>query len=620
VKSRAIVFALAASGLTLLSALAPACGESPATPGTDASLGHDGSRDAAAETGPDSVSDAAERDEGADAARSFAPVLTQHMDNARTGANLSETILSPGLLDGGFREIGQATVTDQIYAQPLVLPNVPTSAGPRDLLLVATVANQVYAFDATNVGAAPLWQVGKGNELGTPDVTSYNVSGNNGILSTPVVDPTTWTIYLVARSCTLPSGIRTCAEKLFALDARSGGILQSVAISGSVPSVSSSGDGGAGDAGEGGAGDAGSAEGGVAFDPLAQWSRAGLLLASGKVFVGFAPGPTGDDHEESFVYHGWVLGYDATDFTAAPSVYCTTTNGRGGGVWQAGNGLATDGTALFFSTGNGIHGFTTYPPSSFPPQPLEAEDSVVRLAAPFGPGSATTYFDSRPYHSDGDVFQYMESNDIDLGSAGLFLIPGTSRLVAGGKSGILYVLDTETMQATQPPLSAFTGLPLAAGQSLYIYSYSGAPQIVGTPVAWHPDPVGGEPDGVLMYAWPRNDELKSFRYRYDTQTLEPYAVATVPTLQSGGILAFSANGGQSGSGILWASTVSPTAAPAGHLWALDAKTLAVIWDAETPAYAKFAAPTVSGGRVFLPVSTDPVGAVSAVIAYGLSSP
>ena len=36
----------------------------------------------------------------------------------------------------------------------------------------------------------------------------------------------------------------------------------------------------------------------------------------------------------------------------------------------------------------------------------------------------------------------LEVSDLDLGGSGPVLIPGTTRLMGGGKQGVLYLLDT----------------------------------------------------------------------------------------------------------------------------------------------------------------------------------
>jgi hypothetical protein len=95
-----------------------------------------------------------------------ANVLTQHNDNLRTGANLSETILNTATVGSKqFQKLFSRTVDGQISAQPLYLSGVDIpGVGKRNLVYVATMRNQVYAFDADNGTSPPVWQA----DLGTP--------------------------------------------------------------------------------------------------------------------------------------------------------------------------------------------------------------------------------------------------------------------------------------------------------------------------------------------------------------------------------------------------------------------------------------------------------------------
>jgi hypothetical protein len=443
------------------------------------------------------------------------------------------------------------------------------------------------------------------------------VNGDNGILSTPVVDPSTGLLYLVARGCDPDaSATPSCRQTLFAIDVADGAIVRQIDIAGSI-----------------------AAEGGVlAFDPNHHWNRPGLLLAAGHVFVAFGAGPNGSEHEEDIPYHGFLIGYDAGDFTAPPSVFATTTSRMGGGIWQAGTGPSADDDALYFVSGNSVFGGTTHAPDAFPAAPVETEDSLVTLplSDPNGhPGSvASHYWDSRAYKSDGDVFQYMESNDIDLGMSGALLVPGSRDLVSGGKSGIVYLVDRDTMQEVEPPLSAFTAPPLPTGATLYIETYNGGPHFVGAPVFERPADAGdgddADEDGDAgrgneggdasgsgrVYAWPQNDRLTELLYDYEARTLTPGVTANVPALSSGGVLAVSSNAGANG--LVWAATAL-AAGSGGHLWAFDAATLAPLWGADTPHYAKFTSPTIARGRVFL-AATAPGASDDAVLVYGLPSP
>jgi len=93
-------------------------------------------------------------------------VLTQHNDNARTGANLHETILTPeNVSKAHFGMLFKRVLDDQLYTQPLIATGVEVSGGTRDIVYVTTVNNSVYAFDANDSEASsPIWHV----NFGTP--------------------------------------------------------------------------------------------------------------------------------------------------------------------------------------------------------------------------------------------------------------------------------------------------------------------------------------------------------------------------------------------------------------------------------------------------------------------
>ena len=77
-------------------------------------------------------------------------VVTQHNDAARTGANLTETILTTTNVNvSEFGKLFERTVDDEIYGQPLYVDgvNIP-GLGIRNVVYVATNNDSVYAFDA----------------------------------------------------------------------------------------------------------------------------------------------------------------------------------------------------------------------------------------------------------------------------------------------------------------------------------------------------------------------------------------------------------------------------------------------------------------------------------------
>jgi len=523
-----------------------------------------------------------------------ADVLTGHNDTARTGATLAETALDNCSVPA-LASLGSYPIDGEVYAQPLYASAVATASGSKNLLLVATMEDSLYAFDADRPGSDPLWRLGAQHELGTAALSVRNVGGNNGILATPVIDRATETLFLLARDCdpAFPARAPSCTQRVFAISLKSGEILQTIAVSGNATD---------------------SAGHLVPFDPSLHWGRAALLLQHGTLFVTFGSGPNGAAHEEDFLFHGWVFGFSANDLTQAPSVYCSTPDFGGGAIWQSGDGPAADDDALYFATGNGIHQPTPLAPNGFPERPEGDEDCVVRLPLA-EPSRGSHFWDQRPYHADGNVFQYMEKNDIDFATAGPLLIPGTSRLISAGKAGILYVLERASLELSQDPLPAFSAPALAAGQTLYIYSYDAGPHVHGAPVFFRPAAVEGGSDQGLIFLWPEYDRLKSFAYDYQTGLVTERAAAAVPALPSGGMLSVSADGARADSAVVWASAVDADGV-SGHLWAFSATTLTRLWDAKLPAWSKFAVPTIAAGRVYL-ASTSNTGTSQSIQVFGL---
>lgn len=524
-------------------------------------------------------------------------VLTSKNDNGRTGAQLAETVITRENV-GKMALAATLPVDGELYAQPLV-----AEVGGRALVLAATMNDSVYAYDlAAPDGSPPVWHA----VVGRPGASFRNVTGPNGILSTPVVDRARGRVWVVARDCSAtekatfdrcgaPTQAARCAERLVSIALDTGAVVDSVAIAGSVWT----------DARE------------VRFDPTVQWNRPALLLAGDALFVGFGSGPNVNDHEEDYEYHGWMFRYDVAAPTAPPVVWNSTPRTSGGSIWQAGAGPAADDAHVYFVTANDVLGCSTHAPSGFPRAPLDAEDSIVRLGlahagtdlrgagstpsastpGPFGSvadyGDARVYSDTRAYRAageDGTVFQFTNAGDCGFGSSGPTLLPDSRDLVVGSKAGLLYLLDRDTMQARQAPLSPFDALPLQGDHSLYVHSWWGIPFVPGSLAFFRADAAHG-----LVYAWPKEDRLRSFRYDYAGRTLAAERAADVTPNDQGGYLAVSANG--AASPLLWATT---TRVGGGRIVAFDALDLRELWSAATPAFSKFTPPTVARGRVLVP--------------------
>src|ERR1700730_3212281 len=135
-------------------------------------------------------------------------VFTSQYDNARTGANLNETILTPeNVISSGFGKLFSLRVDGDIYAQPLYIATLEIPGrGKHNVLFVATEHDSVYAFDADNRSSEPLWHV---NFLNTSagvttvparDVMCPFIAPEIGITPTPVIDSKTGTLYVLART------------------------------------------------------------------------------------------------------------------------------------------------------------------------------------------------------------------------------------------------------------------------------------------------------------------------------------------------------------------------------------------------------------------------------------
>jgi hypothetical protein len=130
-------------------------------------------------------------------------LLTQHNDTIRSGANLSETILNGNNVNvNQFGKLFSRSVDGQIYAQPLYVPNVALPGGASaDLVIVATEHNSVYAFDAVNPSAStPIWHVNLGPSVPSSAICTADTYPEIGITSTPAIDDTNKTVYVVAKT------------------------------------------------------------------------------------------------------------------------------------------------------------------------------------------------------------------------------------------------------------------------------------------------------------------------------------------------------------------------------------------------------------------------------------
>ena len=517
------------------------------------------------------------------AARADCPpsVLTYHNDLLRTGQNLSETVLTPSNVNTNtFGKLFSHAVDGEIYGQPLYLANVLfPDKSQHNLVFVGTSHDSVYAFDADDANgtnAAPIWQVSFIDPAAgiTPfpvsDVAFDPVSPEVGILSTPVIDPVTQTLYVVAKTKEVGGANPFYAFRLHALDARTGAekFGGPVLIQASVPGNGAVSDG----------------AGNVDFSAKLEHQRSALLLVGGVVYISWAS--LGDIPP----YHGWIIGYDAATLQLA-AAYCDTPNGDEGGIWQGGAGPAADADGnIFVITGNG-----TFDAGAGP----DYGDSALKLT-PDGAGGLNVADYFTPYNQAELSFA-----DLDLGSGGVLLLPDQSDttrqlMVFAGKEGTIYLLDRNNLghYQTNNDSQILQSIPKTLGKGSF-----------GMPAYFN---------GRVYYGG-YNDTLRAFDVRAGLLSTPPSSRSAHVFGYGGATPSVSANG--TNNGVVWALDNNGfTFSKPAILYAYDANDLSVELynssqsgqrDAAGPA-VRFTVPTVVNGKVY-------VDGRQQLTVYGLSA-
>ncbi len=322
-------------------------------------------------------------------------VPTQHNDNARTGANLQETILTPAnVTTAKFGKLFTRNLDANVNGQVLYVPHVSINGAFHNVIYAYTSNNSnnspcsLYAFDADDPAASAfLWR-------------HQFTNSAQWTQCAPAIDIQNQIIYVLTKD-----NNDNGATRMRALSLTTGAELPGspITVAASVP----------------GTGD-GSVNGVVSFDTSHANCRPGLLLLNGVVYCAFA------HNTDSFPYHGWIFGYhyDGTQFTQS-AVFNTSPNGGLDGIWQAGKGLSADLDGnIYCSIGNG----------TFDPAHGSYGMCYLKLSSP----NLTVLDWFAPYDE-----QAQSDADNDLGNTGLVGIPGTNRLFAGAtKFGTAFLLDS----------------------------------------------------------------------------------------------------------------------------------------------------------------------------------
>jgi hypothetical protein len=507
------------------------------------------------------------------------PVLTQKYNNMRTGWNPYETLLNTSNVNASqFGRLITYPVDGQVYAQPLYVPGVSIGGTVHNVVIVATEHDSVYAFDAdarpdsSGTAPPPLWHtsfLASGvTSVSSNAVSCSDISPEYGITGTPVIDPATGTLYLVA--VTSESG--QVVTRVHALDITTGqDRLAPVVVQATVR----------------GSG-AGSVNGVVSFDSRHEGQRMGLLLLNGVVYAAFG------SHCDNTPYHGWILGYSASSLSLV-SVYNDTPNGSDGGIWEAGEGLSADeNNFIYYVSGNGSFDLSS--------GGADASDSFVKLQPSGGSLRVVDYF--TPFNQS-----CLSAADRDLGSGGPLLVPGTNSIIGVGKEGRLYVVNRANMGRYHTIANACSNQALTNVDTILQEFPPGT--VVGG--VWGSESWWNGPTGQMVYTAGVKDHLKAWAFSKGLLATHPGSQAPEALSYPGGVSVISSNGSVPGTGIVWMLEREQLSNGSLQPWlrAYDATNLNhELYSDVLPSYSKFSVPTVANGKVF-------VGTHESLLIYGL---
>jgi len=543
-------------------------------------------------------------------------VSSRGYDNNRSGANLKETVLTPANVAGLHKLFSHVMPGDArgAEAQPLIIPAITVVGGDTyDLAVYATMANDVYAFDAGSEQL--LWAVHLGRPIvGSKQIDGWMVNQYWGILSTPVYDTETKTLYVVTWA---GRNWQTAVHAIHALSVVDG---RHVVPALPLTNVSYA---------------PGHGLPVQYFKNSQRKQRASLALAKvgGRktVFI-----PFGTIQETAANARGWVVAYDVAT-NAVSAAWTGAAKYSGAGIWSAGAAPVVDGAGnLYFLTGNGSFDAVTEWGECFvklhytPPAGKAAGAlAVVDWWSPWSDSARA----GGPL--DGTHITINKGggwDDMDLGSGGVTLFPELNVILGAGKDGIGYSLRSTNLGKTVPAdflKSAanyakvlWTGwltyyqpaTPTPANPMVLNQLYAGRTHHEHATPVWFKDAngyrvfVAGENSNVR--AWSIN-AAGQLAYIGCSAEYASSGIANPPGGMPGMMMAISANGKKNG--LVFATSPLGDAnktVTKGYVYAYSASTfgkysdgsgsMPLLWRSPQYSYNKFNPPVVSGGKLFVP--------------------
>jgi len=453
-------------------------------------------------------------------------VTTYHNDNYRTGWNSSETVLTPANVNASsFGLLTKVKLDDQVDAQPLLVPSVNITAGgyqgTHSVVYVVTENDTVYAIDASagtvllsqNLGKPVQWPLGCNNN-----------GPNVGITSTPVIDTSSNTLYLIAYT----QDSSGPAYRLHALDL---GSLTDKMTPAVVTASHTLADGTS-----------------FVFNATYQRQRPGLLEANGNIYAGFG---SFCDYGAN-LSRGWLLGWNASSLAPLSANQVNDTQATSpnsfflSSIWMSGYAPAADDSGnVVFVTGNSDPSGTTYDGVT------NIQESVIKVSA-----NLTNVVDLFTPSDQGDLDQW----DSDFGSGGVLVLPdqpgSTPHLaVAAGKDGNMYFMNEDHLGGYSTTKNNVLGTYAIAGgcwcgESYFVDPKDGAARVVSS-------------GGNRVQVW----KLQTS----PTPKLKEVAQASVSSGQNGGFFTSVSSNGNA-SPIIWALS-RPTSQQTGiGLYAFNPET------------------------------------------------